>query len=313
MTVHFGGKRGREIRRNYMNLSACEENGKHRSFFEEINDRTSYFTFSHPDGLLFTTEFAQPALTIMSMAQFADLSARGLVPTQASFAGHSLGEYAALATMGELFTVEQLAATAWYRGLSMRCVVQLDANGRSPYAMVAINPSKINANFTEDHLHSVVETIAKTTGELLEIVNFNIVKMQYVCAGSRLALSTLVETLRTWTSSESFDVAACMQFQKTIYQSDSIIQLKRTHFAIPLDGVDIPFHSSFLRPGIGDYRNFLLKTLKKEEIKYGKLVGRWIPNLTGQVFECSLRNIENIYSITQSPILGSLLDRHVGA
>lgn len=36
--------------------------------------------------------------------------------------------------------------------------------------------------------------------------------------------------------------------------SDDAIDLKRTSNAIPLPGIDVPFHSSFLRGGIDSYR-----------------------------------------------------------
>lgn len=311
MTVHFGGKRGKEIRRNYMDLSGCGTDGERHSLFDQINERTASYTFSHSDGLLFATEFAQPALTVNSLAQFADLSARGLVPSQASFAGHSLGEYAALATLGEVFTVEQLVATTWFRGLSMRNIVQLDAQGRSPYAMVAINPSKVKPGFTESHLHSVVEATARCTAELIEVVNYNVSQMQYVCAGSRTALSFLTEALRTWnTDSTDDDIAKLWHAHKASHCGASYVQLKRTEYAVPLRGVDVPFHSSFLRSEIEDYRDFLLRTLKKDEMKLEKLIGRWVPNLTGQVFGASTQDIKHVYHLTSSPVLGSLLGRH---
>src|SRR3546814_16994391 len=64
----------------------------------------------------------------------------------------------------------------------------------SDLAMVAINPSKVNSAFTEDDLHAAVDAIRKETGQLLEVVNYNIVNLQYVCAGSRTALKCLIET-----------------------------------------------------------------------------------------------------------------------
>lgn len=275
--------------------------------FSQINSSTTSYTFRHHDGLLFATEFAQPALTVMCKARFADLASQGLVATQALFAGHSLGEYAALASMGEIMTVEELAAITWFRGLNMRLVVDRDENGHSPYAMVALNPSKVNATFTEDDLHSVVNAVTESTGQLLEVVNYNIVNLQYVCAGTRKALAVLVDSLRTASSKglqEAFN--KCPSFA-TSYKENIHVKLQRTAFAVPLNGVDVPFHSSFLRPGIEAYRQVLLSALHKESIKPEKLIGRWIPNVTGRVFSVCREEVEYVQRLTDSLVLKSLL------
>ena len=70
--------------------------------------RTGSFTFQHPEGLLFSTEFAQPALVLVELAAFRDMRAHGLVSPDATFAGHSLGEYAALAAVGQVLALEDL-------------------------------------------------------------------------------------------------------------------------------------------------------------------------------------------------------------
>ena len=114
-----------------------------RRFFD-IDEHSPSHTFYAPNGLLNSTEFTQPALTVMEKASFDDMRDKGLVPEGSKFAGHSLGEYSALAAMANILPLEQLLSIVFYRGLSMQVAVDRDENGRSDYAMVAINPGRIS-------------------------------------------------------------------------------------------------------------------------------------------------------------------------
>ncbi|ORZ36810.1 hypothetical protein BCR44DRAFT_1498577 [Catenaria anguillulae PL171] len=110
LTVHFGGKRGRQIRANYraMTYQAVGLDGKieTKSLFPTITEDTESYTFRAPQGLLYATQFTQPALTLVEKAAFADMEASGLIPRDCPFAGHSLGEYAALASVADVLPVE---------------------------------------------------------------------------------------------------------------------------------------------------------------------------------------------------------------
>ena len=108
---------------------------------------------------------------------------RGLVQRDSSFAGHSLGEYSALAALAEVMPIESLVSVVFYRGLTMQVAVERDASGRSNYSMCAVNPSRISKTFNEQALQYVVENISEATGWLIEIVNYNVANAQYVCAG----------------------------------------------------------------------------------------------------------------------------------
>ncbi len=87
--------------------------------------------------------------------------------------------------------IESLVSVVFYRGLTMQVAVERDASGRSNYSMCAVNPSRISKTFNEEALRFVVSSVAEETGWLLEIVNYNIANMQYVCAGDLRALDTL--------------------------------------------------------------------------------------------------------------------------
>lgn len=156
---------------------------KSEKIFKEIDENTTSYTYRSPTGLLSATQFTQPALTLMEKASFEDMRSRGLVQRDSVFAGHSLGEYSALAALAEVMPIESLVSVVFYRGLTMQVAVERDAEGRSNYSMVAVNPSRISKTFNEQALQYVVDNIAEETKWLLEVVNYNVANQQYVCAG----------------------------------------------------------------------------------------------------------------------------------
>ena len=187
LTIHFGGPRGKAIRQNYMSMTFESVNVdgtiKSEKIFKEVTEDTTSYTYRSPTGLLSATQFTQPALTLMEKASFEDMRAKGVVQRDSSFAGHSLGEYSALAALAEVMPIESLVSVVFYRGLTMQVAVERDESGRSNYSMCAVNPSRISKTFNEQALQYVVENIAEETTWLLEIVNYNVANMQYVCAG----------------------------------------------------------------------------------------------------------------------------------
>ena len=187
LTVYFGGPRGKVIRQNYMSMTFESVNAdgsiKSEKIFKGIDESTSSYTYRSPAGLLSATQFTQPALTLMEKASFEDMRAKGLVQRDSSFAGHSLGEYSALAALADVMPIESLVSVVFYRGLTMQVAVERDEQGRSNYTMCAVNPSRISKTFNEQALQYVVENISEQTGWLLEIVNYNVANMQYFAAG----------------------------------------------------------------------------------------------------------------------------------
>jgi fatty acid synthase subunit alpha, fungi type len=71
------------------------------------------------------------------------MSSRGLVQPKSPFGGHSLGEYAALASVADVLPISSLIEVVFYRGLTMNRAVQRDAQGRSNFSMMAVNPSRL--------------------------------------------------------------------------------------------------------------------------------------------------------------------------
>lgn len=111
---------------------------------------------------------------VTEKAAFEDMRDKGFVQNDCSYAGHSLGEYSALASVADVLPISSLVDVVFYRGITMQRAVERDASGRSNYAMCAVNPSRISADFTDAALREVVDTISTLTNTLLEIVNYNV-------------------------------------------------------------------------------------------------------------------------------------------
>ncbi|KAL5624375.1 hypothetical protein BROUX41_004435 [Berkeleyomyces rouxiae] len=325
LTVHFGGPRGKAIRQNYMTMTfetvGADGSIKSEKIFKTVDETTTSYTYRSPTGLLSATQFTQPALTLMEKASFEDMKAKGLVARDSTFAGHSLGEYSALAALADVMPIESLVSVVFYRGLTMQVAVERDAAGRSNYSMCAVNPSRISKTFNEEALRFVVSNIAEESGWLLEIVNFNVANMQYVCAGDLRALDTLtgvtnflkkqqidIDELRA-NIDEAKDVLlkvirGCME---ATLKKPTPVELERGFATIPLRGIDVPFHSTFLRSGVKPFRSFLLKKINKTTIDPSKLVGKYIPNVTARPFALTKEYFEDVYRLTNSPRIAAVL------
>nr|WP_314260632.1 ACP S-malonyltransferase [uncultured Devosia sp.] len=99
-----------------------------RAVFQEVDEalgqRLSAIMFEGPDDILRLTENAQPALMAVSMAVMRVLETKGvkLVDHAAYVAGHSLGEYSALAAAGT-FSIADAARLLKTRGQAMQKAV----------------------------------------------------------------------------------------------------------------------------------------------------------------------------------------------
>jgi [acyl-carrier-protein] S-malonyltransferase len=112
-----------------MGLALSENFAAARLLFEEVNDalgqNLSRLMWQGPEADLTLTENAQPALMAVSLAVMRVLEVEGKFTwgTHASLvAGHSLGEYSALAAVGA-FTVPDAARLLKARGLAMQRAV----------------------------------------------------------------------------------------------------------------------------------------------------------------------------------------------
>ncbi len=112
-----------------MGRDLCEAFRAARDVFDEVDDALgqslSKLMFEGPEAELTLTENAQPALMAVSLAVVRVLEAEGgidLAKTAAFVAGHSLGEYSALAAAGT-FSLADTARLLKIRGQAMQKAV----------------------------------------------------------------------------------------------------------------------------------------------------------------------------------------------
>jgi [acyl-carrier-protein] S-malonyltransferase len=118
------------------------------------------------------TRALQPALTAVSLALWQVLAPRLRV---ACAAGHSLGEYAALAAAGALSTGKALELVA----LRGRLMAEADPDGRG--AMCAV------VKMDQAAVETLVRDVLAQGGDMLRIANYN-TPAQFVLSGSREAI-----------------------------------------------------------------------------------------------------------------------------
>lgn len=226
-------------------------------------------TFRHPNGVLHLTQFTQVALAVVAYAQTERLREADAIASGAMYAGHSLGEYTALASLANIFDLEAVIDVVYSRGSAMGSLVPRDEHGNSNYAMGALRPNMIGVG--ADDVQGYVDGVAAETGEFLEIVNYNIPGQQYSIAGTKAGLKAL--------------------------QAKAAAVHERSFVMVP--GIDVPFHSAVLRPGVEDFAG-KLDALLPRELDLDALVGRYVPNLVARPFELTQDFIDAILEVAPS-------------
>lgn len=85
------------------------------------------------------------------------------------------------------------------------------------------------------------------------------------------------------------------------------IQLRRGRTTIPLEGIDVPFHSSHLRSTVDRFRQCLLRPGFLEGHVDLEALRRYIPNVMARPFSVDEEYIREAYERTHSPVLGEIL------
>src|SRR5699024_5453934 len=125
--------------------------------------------FTHPDGALFLTQFTQVAMATLGCAQIAELAEAGVKSQDTFFAGHSVGEYNALAAYAQLLSLEAVVEIVYARGLTMHRLVDRDSYGNSNYGLAAISPNY--SGIRADYFFGYVAKVSEHICDFLEIVN----------------------------------------------------------------------------------------------------------------------------------------------
>ena len=177
-----------------------------------------------PQEELTNTERAQPALYAVSYALWEAL--RDALPSSSSpsaSAGHSLGEYTALAASGALSYEEGLALVA-ERGRAMAAA----STGSDPSGMAAL----IGADL--EHAERVAAG-RRAEGGKLWVANVN-TPSQIVLAGSRLDIEWLSENARSLGIRRAIPLDVAGAFHSPYMEPAAerlATALERTHFAAP--------------------------------------------------------------------------------
>ncbi|KAJ2830624.1 fatty acid synthase alpha subunit Lsd1 [Coemansia erecta] len=299
-TVYFEDEFGESVLRSYLAVKS-----------NSLSSDSLSYTVASPTGVLNATQITQPAMVAFACAAMADMRANGLIQEHALFAGHSLGELCALATLGNVFKLEDILDIALYRGLIMQSAVARDEQGRSEFGMAAVYPSRISKGFSESALQDVIGAICKASPGLLQIVNYNVRGQQYVASGTLTNLAVLRLVLdRIASSGLPSDVDIGLSVSN--YVSEVLAQPinaapVRGKATIPLQGIDVPFHSLLLLDSVPAFRNILNAKLCACNISLDSLYCRYIPNLTAVPFEVTRGYFEMVHMATGSPVASEIL------
>ncbi|KAJ4456140.1 putative Highly reducing polyketide synthase sdnO [Paratrimastix pyriformis] len=344
LTVSFEGPQGAEWRKNYMSLSMSETPDAASDadrVFPTITAESPSYTFTSPNGLLNATHFTQPCITVFEKAAYEHLIREcGLdaetLRERTVVCGHSLGEYCALLCGAQLASVAATAELTFIRGLSMQHAVPRNEAGISPYAMMAVSPKRAGRLFDVPDPDGLLAQIcaavrAACGGRLLEIVNLNVRGDQLVVAGERYALWVLADVLDQLRVKSEDKAAApgsavsaleaiCAASVASRPFEETPLTVPRMAATVQLPSIDVPFHSSLLRGTVDKFRRFLIRYLPPANEKqaaasdgrpvfdfHAHLNGRYIPNVTGKLFEVNLACAVALRDATQSPILEQLV------
>lgn len=234
-------------------------------------------THKHPDGVLFLTQFTQVAMAVLGAAQMAELRESGAFVEGSILAGHSVGEYNALAAVSGVIPLEAVVEVVFQRGSVMHALVPRDADGRSDYRLAAIRPSQIG--LADDDVRDYVEGVGERSGEFLQIVNYNLRGSQYAIAGTVRGLDAL---------------------EADVTRRRAQHGGKAAFILVP--GIDVPFHSRVLHGGVPDFRA-RLEELLPAEIDPTILEGRYVPNLVPRPFSLEHSFVAEISELVgESPL-----------
>eukprot|EP01114_Cavostelium_apophysatum_P006579 TRINITY_DN1795_c0_g1_i2.p1 TRINITY_DN1795_c0_g1~~TRINITY_DN1795_c0_g1_i2.p1 ORF type:complete len:3793 (+),score=1033.24 TRINITY_DN1795_c0_g1_i2:910-11379(+) len=303
VSVSFLSEKGGKVREKYMSLKHISKHGE-QQLFPDISENTGSYTFEHPQGVLFQTQFQQPALTLVEKAYFEDMKSRGLVPNEAYFAGHSLGEYSAISSVANVLSIEELVELVFIRGITMQNCVQRNEKGLSPFGMVAVNTQRVSPLFTPLQLDRLVNHIKKVSGNIIQVVNYNVENWQYIVTGYNSNLETMRVALDFIKKDPRKAIDAEMHnlITKTLAEypdPDQVFTLSQGSASIPLPGIDVPFHSEYLLSEVPQFRNYLLKTIDPKKLDVSLLEAKYVPNLTAAPFEVSFEYAKNIIDGTK--------------
>lgn len=235
----------------------------------------------HPEGVLFLTQFTQVAMAVLAAAQVAELEEEGVLVEGAIIAGHSVGEYNALAACSDVLSLEAVVEVVFQRGSVMHTLVPRDEKGRSNYRLAAIRPAQFG--LADADVKGFIDEVSRETGEFLEVANYNLRGSQYAIAGTVAGLEAL---------------------ETEIERRRAAHGGKASYILVP--GIDVPFHSGVLRGGVDDFRA-KLDELLPQSIDPTPLLGHYVPNLVARPFALDKSFLESILEVAPAQKIEAVL------
>src|SRR5215468_1915531 len=271
-----------------------------REAFEEIDDalrqRLTRLMFEGPESDLILTENAQPALMAVSLAAVRVIEREGgvrLADKIAFVAGHSLGEYSALAAAGAL-PLGETARLLKRRGRAMQEAVPVGEG-----AMAALLGADIAA------AQAIAEAAAKETGKVCAPANDN-APGQVVISGAKAAVERAVALAAERGIKRSVMLPVSAPFHCSLMQPAADAMADALAEA-PLDNPAVPLVANVTARAVADAQT--IRTLLVEQVT--GLV-RWRES----VLFMKEQGVEKLVEIGAGKVLAGLakrIDREIAA
>ena len=206
-----------------MGRDLYERSPEARAVFDQADDQLGFalsaLCFDGPEGVLTDTSNQQPALFVTSMAAWQTMLAQGW-EAPAFAAGHSLGEFSALAAAGALSFADGLRLVQ-RRGALMKL-----AGEREPGAMAAILALDTAV------IHTICAQSSEEIGRPVQIANDNC-PGQIVISGDKDALARALEL------AQEAGARRVVPLQISIAAHSPLMASSATEFALAVDDTPI--------------------------------------------------------------------------
>ncbi len=214
---------------------------------------------SKDDALMANTQNLQPALTVTNLALWLVYSSK---VTPLAFAGHSLGEYSALAA-AKVLSFDDTLQLVSLRGKLMNSA---DPNGEGSMCVVL----RLAADEIEPH----AEAVAKETGRVVRIANYNTPK-QFALSGHKDALDILVDRLKPQ-KAKAIPLAVSGAFHTSLMNEINV------EFSKALDKVEwndpiAPIYANVTAEAVTESKR--LNTLMKKQVVSSVLWSQTVTNM----------------------------------
>lgn len=196
--------------------SVCRRSCREVQNFPESSGGPTTF-LSHPSGVMHFTFLTQPCMLAAQLIAVEYLQSKNphYIEQFSCIAGHSLGEFSALAALG-VFSPEVAMDLTYKRGLLMESHLgftshlslptsSISASFSSPrgkYRLYACDPLKAGLSddpqVSDDIFFCLVELVSRSlchTMSSVEVINLNVLHKQYIVAGDVIGLSVLGKCL----------------------------------------------------------------------------------------------------------------------